>query len=212
MTRTFVATLLMAGLLAGCGAHPMPTAGGALASALQAQSKKKSPKSNPGRIDTRSYQAGIEAGKARAKAPVRQGLTPPGAAAATTPNGMDKLSYECGFAVGELQGALNAYSRIDGSFDVYQWKSFAYMLQSAMTDAQTVLSSDPQLTAKCGVALGILTGGIQSFNSINGSFDVNQWQSFADANRNVLQNALQSLQQALQAPAPAPAAAPQKAS
>jgi hypothetical protein len=193
--RRLLASATVALVLAGCGTHLAPTAGPAATAALEAQAKKKAAK----KVDQKAFQAGVAAAKARLEKTQKptQGLDKPGGAADTpvqTPAGTDPYSFQLGYATGLLQGGLNAYNRINGSFDVYQWKNFAYMVESAEKDALTALQADPNLATKAAVPVGILQGGIRSFESINGSFDVYQWQSFADSNRNVLKSALAALQ------------------
>lgn len=192
MRRSIIA-VSAALFLAGCGTHAVPTAGTSAAAALQAESKKKATK----KVDQKAFQAGVKAATTHLAQPPRQGVTKPGDAtggAVATPAGTDPYSFQLGYATGLLQGGLNAYNRIDGSFDVYQWKNFAYMVEGAEKDALAALQADPILSTKAAVAVGTLQGGIRSFESINGSFDVYQWQSFADSNRNVLKSALAALQ------------------
>ncbi|MDB5096821.1 MAG: hypothetical protein JWM80_1242 [Cyanobacteria bacterium RYN_339] len=191
--RRLLATATVALVLAGCGTHAAPTAGTTATAALQAQAKKKTTK----KIDKAAFDAGVAAANARINQAPRQGVTKPGDAADTpvaTPVGTEPFSFQLGYATGLLQGGLNAYNRINGSFDVYQWKMFAYMVENAEKDALSALRSDSTLATKAAVPAGILEGGIRSFDSINGSFDVYQWQSFADSNRNVLKSALGALQ------------------
>jgi hypothetical protein len=194
--RRLIATAAAALILAGCGTHVTPTAGANANAILAAQAKKKATK----KVDQKAFEAGQAAAAERlAKAAQKptQGLTKPGDAADTpvaTPAGTDPFSFQLGYATGLLQGGLNAYNRINGSFDVYQWKMFAYMVENAEKDALAALRADSNLAMKAAVPAGILEGGIRSFDSINGSFDVYQWQSFADSNRNVLKSALTALQ------------------
>ena len=181
MTRLIaLATISM--ILAGCGASAVPTAGRAPLAGMEAQKKKAK---LDAKIDQAAYEAGLAVGAAKA-----QGK-------ATTPKlkqgNVDKLSYEYGYAVGLLTGSIKSFDRINGSFDVYEWKSFCYMNFEAMKDARDTLKNNPELASKAPVVLGVLEGGIQSFSAINGSFDVSQWKAFAYSNRKVLENALNAL-------------------
>ncbi len=184
MTR-LVALATAALLLAGCGATAVPTADRAGQAALVAQKKKD--KLDP-KLDKAAYEAGLAVGVAKA------------AGKATTPKlkqgNVDKLSYDYGYVVGLLTGSINSFNRINGSFDVYEWKSFCYMNFEAMKEARDAIKNNPTLAEKVPVVAGVLEGGIQSFSSISGSFDVSQWKSFAYSNRKVLENALASLKAA----------------
>lgn len=180
MTR-LVTLATAALLLTGCGMPAVPAAERAAQAALSAQKKAKlDPK-----LDKAAYEAGLTVGLAKA------------AGKAATPKlkqgSVDKLSYDYGYAVGLLTGSINSFNRINGSFDVSQWKSFCYMNFEAMKEARETLQNNPALAEKAPVALGVLEGGIQSFSAISGSFDVSQWKSFAYSNRKVLENALASL-------------------
>lgn len=108
-------------------------------------------------------------------------------------NDRERLARDYGQVVGQLEGSIKAFGRINGSYDVYQWKSFCYMNFEALKDARNLLEGNPDLAAKAGIPLGVLTGAIQSFSSINGSFDVYQWKAFANSNRNAMQAALDAL-------------------
>jgi hypothetical protein len=178
-------------ILAGCAAPAHPWAPQHQGIRAQAGSNevaaRKAAKLDP-KLDQASYDAGVAVGTAKA------------AGKATTPKlkqgTVDKLSYDYGYTVGLIQGSINSFNRINGSFDVYQWKSFCYMNFEAMKEARATIQANPELAEKCPVALGVLEGGIQSFSSINGNFDVSQWKSFAYSNRKVLENALASLKAA----------------
>ncbi len=76
--------------------------------------------------------------------------------------------------MGLLTGTLNTFNRVEGSFDVREWKSFSYNLRNGMSDALKALQSNPEIAAKYASTAGILAGGIRSFDSFNGSFDVTQ--------------------------------------
>ena len=184
MTR-FVALVAATALLAGCGMQPAPTAAGQKLGAMTAQ--KKATKLDP-KIDKDSYEAGMAVGEAKAQG---KAATPK-----LKQGGVDKLSYDYGYAVGLISGSINSFNRINGSFGVSEWKSFCYMNFEAMKEARSALQNNGELASKVPVAVGILEGGIASFSSINGSFDVYQWKSFAYTNKTILENALTSLRSA----------------
>ena len=181
MTR-LIALATAALLLAGCGATAVPTAGQAPQAGLTAQKKKA--KLDP-KLDPAAYEAGLAVGLAKAQG---KSATPK-----LKQGNVDKLSYDYGYVVGLLTGSINSFNRINGSFDVYEWKSFCYMNVEAMKDARAAMQANPDLAAKAPVVLGVLEGGIQSFSAISGSFDVSQWKAFAYSNKKVLENALASL-------------------
>jgi hypothetical protein len=184
MTR-LLALVAATALLAGCGMQPATTAAKAQLGAMTAQ--KKAAKLDP-KLDKGSYDAGLAVGIAKA-----QGKT---ATPKLKQGSVDKLSFDYGYAVGLLTGSINSFNRINGSFGVSEWKSFTYMNFEAMKEAREALESNGELASKVPVAVGILAGGIASFSSINGSFDVQQWRSFAYTNKTILENALNSLKSA----------------
>lgn len=187
MRRAFAALTLVAAVLAGCGTQPSPNANLAAQAALAAQAKKK----KAVKVDQAAFEKGQAAAAERFSTTKRQGLGD--GDPSVTPAGVDGFSYQYGYALGLLNGALITFSRIDGSFDVYEWKNFAYVLHGAMKDALAAIKGEPTLAQKAAITAGILEGGIRSFNAINGSFDVYQWKSFAYSNKAVLDSAVQSL-------------------
>lgn len=184
MTR-LLALVAATALLAGCGMSPAPTALSAQTGAMTAH--KKAAKLDP-KLDKASYEAGLAVGEAKAQG---KAVTPK-----LKQGGVDKVSYDYGYAVGLITGSINSFNRVNGSFGVSEWKGFCYMNFEAMKDARAALQNNGELASKVPVAVGILEGGIASFSSINGSFDVYQWKSFAYTNKKVLESALTSLKSA----------------
>ena len=185
MRRLAIMTVIAGTLLAGCGANPavspslMPSGVSSLSRQATAQP-----------LDQASYKKGIAAGLAKLQSKSKA----PGQAIGS-PAGVDPSSYAVGYSYGLIQGSLNSYNRISGSFDAAEWRSFADMVFGAMQDAQRSLKANPQVASRYGLTIGILTGGIQSYASLSGSFNSEQWKSFAESNRRVLEQALQSMQQ-----------------
>ncbi|HEY9854683.1 MAG TPA: hypothetical protein V6D05_03015 [Stenomitos sp.] len=177
--KKFVFVAVVVGLLAGCG-NPsgLVSPGGMTASdsEIVAQAVTKLPT-----LNKVTFAKGLAAGRNKAKSLYQ------------TQDAASDYSYDYGYAVGLIQGALNAYARIDGTFDVGQWKSFAFMNRDAMADALRALQKNPEVAAKQTVAIGILQGGLASFDSIKGSFKAAQWAAFADSNKSVLSTALAAL-------------------
>ncbi len=180
--KKILATALMILAIAGCGTATISSSPTLQKStALTAKAVK---------IDKTAYQSGLNSGLRKASMIYKAGTAI--AENAFTEN-TDPTSYQYGYVCGLLQGSINSFARIDGSFDVSQWKSFCNMNFKAMQDALAALKQNPELAAKYAEAAGILSGGIMSFNSISGSFNVSQWKSFAYSNNTVLQNALAAL-------------------
>lgn len=177
MLRSSAIVLLAGMLLASCGT-PMAAPVATVNPIHAATSAKK--------VHQPSFEQGRKAGEAKALSLRSNAI---GLEAAPT----DPSSYQHGDVVGILEGTLKTFNRIEGSYDAAQWKAFAYSLLDAMKDAHARLGSDPALASKYAEASGILSGGIRSFMSIKGSFDVHQWQSFTSMNHDVLRDALTAL-------------------
>jgi hypothetical protein len=182
LKKTAFAALFCALTLAGCGAAPSVVAPGAVAAgSLQALKKAANP----------SYDAGLAAGLNKADA-LHQAKTP--ARHVRLPQGeTDQNAYDRGYVCGLLQGSMNSYARVKGSFSAEQWAAFANMNYQAMKDALNALKANPELAAKYAKAEGILEGGIEAYEGISGSFDSSQWKSFTDANYKVLSRALDAM-------------------
>ena len=164
-----------AALLAGCGtmSAPMPTSQAFLASAMATKSTKVT-------LDHASFNYGQQVGRAKYGTPM---LT-----AAPAPTKINQYSYDFGRVVGYLEGAEDCYNNLSGSFNADQWKNFADQQYDALVAAEKLIEQDNQLETNCGVALGIIKGGISSYNNLNGSFNSDQWKNFADTNyQNVAQ-------------------------
>ena len=174
-----LAVVVMAmGLLAGCG-----TPSGLVASDLgvsQNATLFASAAKMVAGLDKQALESGLTAGMSKATNLYRT-------------QDASNVSYDYGYAVGLIQGSLNAFNRINGSFGASEWKSFSYMNRKAMEDALNALQKNPELASKQGVAIGMLQGGIASFDSIRGTFDTAQWKAFAYSNERVLKNALSAL-------------------
>lgn len=166
------------GLLAGCG-----TPGGLVASDLGSSQNATLIASTSKKVagfDKQAFESGLSAGMSKAKTIYRTQNT-------------NNVSYDYGYAVGLIQGSLNSFARINGSFNVSEWRSLTYMNRKAMEDALNALQKNPELASKQAVAIGMLQGGISSFDSISGTFGTAQWKAFAYSNERVLKNVLAEL-------------------
>lgn len=176
--KKFAVVIVAMGLLAGCGSPSgmvAPDFGASQNATLIAGASKK-----VAGLNKQAFEAGLTAGMSKATTLYRT-------------QDASNVSYDYGYAVGLIQGSLNAFNRINGSFGVSEWKSFTYMNRKAMEDALNALQKNPELASKQGVAIGILQGGIASFDSIQGTFGTAQWKAFAYSNERVLKNALSAL-------------------
>lgn len=179
MKKFSLAMIGLVAMLSGCGA-PQGMVGTPVNTAVSQDSHAAFAAKSFKKFDRASFDQGLKAGQEQV-------------ASYRTMAAADPLSYDYGYVVGLLRGSIASFGRISGSFDTAQWKSFAYMNRKAMTDALESLQKNPELAAKYGVTVGILLGGIDSFDSIHGSFDSAQWKEFAYSNERVLKRAYDSL-------------------
>jgi hypothetical protein len=180
--RLFSLVLVASMVLTGCGAASSMV-GSQAGGLLIASGKQK--KTVSSKLDQASYEAGLALGlsKSGQKASLprlRQGS-------------IDRFSFNLGQLLGLLQGALNSYNRLEGEFNVKQFRNFAEINRAAIVDARDLIRSNKELLEHKELAgvLGLLEGGLRSFDAISGSFNVTQWKSFADSNREVLQAAVE---------------------
>ncbi|HEY9721633.1 MAG TPA: hypothetical protein V6D47_06445 [Oscillatoriaceae cyanobacterium] len=181
MTRNLILVATAAVLLAGCGTMPTPmsTSQAFMATAMSHKSTKKVT------LDRASFNYGQQVARAKYGKPM---LT-----AAPQPTKIDQYSYDFGRVVGYLEGAEDCYNNLSGSFNSDQWKNFADQQYDALVAAEKLIQQDRQLEANCGVALGIIQGGISSYNNLSGSFDSQQWKNFADTNYQNVAQAINAL-------------------
>lgn len=181
MRRFALVVALTASVLAGCGTQAR-VAGSVNPAALAAAAKRSAAK-----FDAKAVEAGRKAGVAAA-ATGKRGLPTSREAGA-----LDKDSFQYGYALGLLEGAMNTFDRMEASLDVSEWKNWAYNLRNGLEDALKALRSSEALATRFAVAGGIMEGGLASFDAINGSFDVRQWKAFAYQNRTMIEKAVKAL-------------------
>lgn len=180
MRRLALVVALSASVLAGCGTTPNSARN--LSAANVAAAAKRTAK-----FDAKAVEAGRKAA-ATAIATGKRGLPTTREAGA-----LDRDSYQYGYTLGLLEGALNTFNRVDASMDVSEWKNWAYNLRNGLEDALKALRSSEALSTRFAMAAGLMEGGLASFDAINGSFDVHQWKAFAYQNKTMIEKAIKAL-------------------
>lgn len=161
-------------MLAGCGMMPV-------ASTLSNQTSLTAKQSTQSAYNQGIEKAYVIFGK---KSVTRE--TPSG----TTPS----PTFYLGLCRGLLYGAQICNNGLGGaSYDVEAYRQFVYMNQKAMEETLKFLKKSPEIETKYQKAIGILEGGIETINSIHGSYNVHQWQSFNDSASSILNKALDAL-------------------
>lgn len=179
MRRFALVLALSSAVLAGCGASPSAVRG--MSPAAVAMGAKASTK-----FDAKA----VAAGKQQAAAFLATGKRP---LPSREQGALDRDSMQYGYVLGLLEGTLNTFNRLDGSYDVSEWKDLSYNLRDALQDALKALRSSEALSTRFAVAGGIMEGGLASFDAINGSFNVDQWKAFTYQNKTMLEKALKAL-------------------